>query len=118
MQHDPSTSDVISLLQRRLPERPIIVLSKPPDVNANALDIQDYTVGGETIIPLFSSPEAMRASTRGADLGRPLFEIDRALLASIVKGHEVFLLDPQTDGQLRFSANDLRSAFPKPFTTP
>jgi hypothetical protein len=115
MQQNNSTTDLVLLLQQRLPERPIIVLCRQPDLNSHVLDIQDYVIDGESIIPLFSSPEALRASTRGADLGRPLFEIDRALLTSVAKGHEVYLLDPQTDRQLRFSARDLLSAFPEPF---
>ena len=112
MQKNNATDDIISLLRQRLPEMPIIILSKPLEPSSSVLDIQDYVMGGETIIPLFSSDEAFQASTRGTDLGRPRIEIARSLLAEISKGNEIYLLDPQLNGQLRFSAAELKLAFP------
>jgi hypothetical protein len=72
-------------------------------------------MGGETVIPLFSSKDALAESTRGVDLGRPLIQISRAFLAQVSQGHEIYLLDPQLQGQVRFSVADLRQAFPEPF---
>jgi hypothetical protein len=111
MQQNAPTPDAILRLRERLPEMPIVLLSKRPDPNSHVLDIQDYVVAEETVIPLFSSPEALRASARGVELGRPQFQIHRGLLVSLAKGHEVYLLDPQTEGQLRFTAAELRPAF-------
>ena len=111
MQQNAMVPDAILLLRQRLPEMPIVLLSERPDPDSDVLDIQDYVMGGETVIPLFSSPEALRASVGRTNLGRPQFRIDRGLLVSLAKGHEVYLLDPQTDGQLRFTATDLRAAF-------
>jgi len=115
MQQGVPTSNVVLLLQERLPEMPIIVLSKPLDPDSNILDVQDYVIGGETVIPLFSSKDSLTTSLHGADLGRPTVQIARALLAQVAKGNEVYLLDPQTENQLRFTAGDLRVAFPEPF---
>ena len=111
MQQNPPTPDTILRLRERLPDMPIVLLSKRPDPNSQVLDIQDYVVAEETVIPLFSSPEALRASAGGVELGRPQFQIHRGLLVSLAKGHEVYLLDPQTEGQLRFTAAELRAAF-------
>ena len=111
MQQNAPTPETILRLQQRLPEMPIVLLSKPLEPDGHVLNIQDYVIAGETVIPLFSSPEALRASPRGPAPGRPALQIDRGLLVSLAKGHEVYLLDPQTEGQLRFTATDLRAAF-------
>jgi hypothetical protein len=51
---------------------------------------------------------------QGTDLGRPAVTIDRGLLASVLRGDEVFLLDPRLASELRFTALEFRGAFPGP----
>ena len=106
------------LLRERVPDMPIIVLAKRPDMSSRVLDIQDYVINGESVIPLFSTEAALTASLRGAQLGRPTMAIARPLLASVLGGNEVFLLDPQLPSQLRFTAAEFREAFPEPFVLP
>jgi len=108
------TINTTRLLRQRLPEKPIIVLCSPLDPASDVLNIQDYVMNGETVVPLFSSWEALNESTHGKDLGRPVVEISRSLLAYLAHGSEVFLLDPALDSELRFTVSDLRSAFPEP----
>jgi|ERR1043166_3403180 hypothetical protein len=98
-----------SKLQETLPEMLIVVLSKPLDPNGQTISLQDFVVNGESIIPLFTSEAPFRQSTGGVDLGRPVMAISRDLLASLLHGNEVFLLDPQLPSERRFTAADLKN---------
>jgi hypothetical protein len=103
--------DANKLLRESVPEAPIVLLAKQPKGRDRSLTIQNYQVNGELVIPLFSSEAALEESTQGVDLGCPALAIDRALLASILRGDEVFLLDPQLPSELRFTALEFRQAF-------
>lgn len=104
--------DSHKLIRKRVPEAPIILLAKQPKGDERSLTIQNYSVNGELVIPLFSSEASLQESTQGADLGVPSVSIDRGLLASILQGDEVLLLDPSLRSELRFTAVDFRQAFP------
>jgi hypothetical protein len=93
---------------------PIVLLAKEPAMDDRSLALQNYRVDGELVIPLFSSEAALRESTQGADLGRPAVAIARGLLASLLRGDEMFLLDPRLPSELRFTALEFRRAFPDP----
>jgi hypothetical protein len=97
-----------------VPEKPIVLLAKEPAMDDRSLTIQNYWVDGELVIPLFSSETALSESTEGTDLGRPAMAIARAFLASVLRGDEVFLLDPRLASELRFTALEFRRAFPGP----
>ena len=100
------------LVRGRVPEMPIVLLAKEPAMDDRSLAIQNYRVDGDLVIPLFSSEAALWESTQGADLGRPAVAIARGLLASLLRGDEVFLLDPRLASELRFTAPEFRRAFP------
>ena len=100
------------LVRGRTPEMPIVLLVKEPAMDDRSLAIQNYRVDGELVIPLFSSEVALWESTQGADLGCSVVAIDRGLLASMLRGDEVFLLDPRLKSELRFTALEFRRAFP------
>ncbi len=107
-----SSPEIIALLRQRLVEMPLIVLSKPLDPQSQLLNVQDYVIDGETVIPLFSSRDALQQSAGGQTLGQGVIEIARKLLAEVSRGHEIYLLDPRLPGEIRFTALDLRLAFP------
>jgi hypothetical protein len=107
-------SDCVPQLRERLPEMPLIVLGREPDSNQDVLDVQDYVINGENVIPIFSSNAALKQSLGGADLGRPVYAISRSLLGQLLKGREVLLLDPTLPSQTRFTAAEYREAFPEP----
>jgi hypothetical protein len=111
-------SDHVRQLRERLSEKPLIVLCREPNPNQNLLDVQDYVINAENVIPIFSSHAALKQSLRGGDLGRPVYAISRSLLAQVLKGDEVLLLDPTLPSQMRFTAAQYREAFPEPFTWP
>jgi hypothetical protein len=100
------------LVRERVPEPPIVLLAQEPVPDDRALVLQNYRIDGELVIPLFSSEAALRESTQGADLNCPAVAIDRALLGSLLRGDEVFLLDPRLESELRFTAPEFRRAFP------
>jgi SseB protein N-terminal domain len=101
------------LLRDRIPEAPIVLLAKPLVIDERSFTIQNFHVKGELVIPLFSSQAALQESTQGTDLGLPPVTIKREFLASILHGDEVFLLDPQLQSELRFTASEFRRAFPE-----
>ena len=106
------SADSHKLLRERVPEAPIVLLAKAPKGNERSLIIQNFHIDGEFVIPLFSSEKAFRESTQGVDLG-PAVAIDRGLLASVLHGDEIFLLDPRLPSELRFDAVEFRQAFPE-----
>ncbi|MES2644311.1 MAG: hypothetical protein V4850_32800 [Myxococcota bacterium] len=89
-----------------------MVLATQPELTSNVLALQDYVVGGEHIIPLFTSAQALSASVGAGGLGMPTYAIHRSLLAQISTPDMVFLLDPQLPSQLRFTGAELNEAFP------
>jgi hypothetical protein len=105
------SDDANKPLRESVPEAPIVLLAKQPKGRDRSLTLQNYHVNGELVIPLFSSEAALEESTQGVDLGCPALAIDRGLLASILPGDEVFLLDPQLPSELRFTALEFRQAF-------
>ena len=112
------STERIRQIRERVPEMPIIVLVKEPDPSSRVLDVQDYVIDGENVLPMFSSKEALNRSPGGADIKRPKLAIARPLLGHVLKGKEVFLLDPGLPMQLRFTAAEYREAFPEPFNPP
>ena len=107
------TTIQIMILQDRVPEELIAILASHPDMNGQSLILQDYRVRGELVIPLFSSEVSLQESIQSADLGCAVVAISRGLLASILHGSEVFLLDPGLQSELRFTAGEFRQAFPQ-----
>lgn len=108
----------IKLLRERIPEMPIIVLVKQPELSSHVLDVQDYVINGESVIPLFSTQAALTEALHGATLSRPTMAIARPLLASVLRGNEVLILDLQLPSQIRFTATEFREAFPEPLVLP
>lgn len=104
-----------STLRSRIPRRLTIILAERPDLNGKTLRIQDYIRDGRSFIPIFESPDALRAATGGTDLDLVIWEIDRAFFVSILKGNETLVLNPSLNSELTFSAADLRRAFPDAF---
>ncbi len=102
--------DLVKALKDRLQKPPIILLAKEPHGEDRRLSVQNFYVDGELVIPMFSSEAALHESTQGADLGLTAIWIKPRLLASILQGDEVFLLDPRLPSELRFTASEFRQA--------
>jgi len=112
MRQNAASVDPVARLRECLPEMPIIILSKAMEPKSQVLNIQDYVIDGETVIPLFSSESAMRESVGKENLGKPVIKIKRELLSQVCSDHQIFLLDVKLPTQLRFTAVELKSAFP------
>jgi hypothetical protein len=112
---DNAMTSLESTLRSTIPARLTILLAEKPDLDGDTLRVQDYVRDGKSFIPVFDSPEALRASTAGVELGRQALEIDRALLASVLTGNETLVLNPGMRSELTFSAAEFRRAFPEPF---
>ena len=71
-------SERIRMIRERVPEMPIIILVKEPDPKGRVLDVQDYVIDGENVLPMFSSKATLTQSLGGTDLGRPTISIATA----------------------------------------
>jgi hypothetical protein len=88
----------------------VVILAEPLDPQTRALRLQDYRRGETSFIPVFTSLEKLRQSTGGADLGRPVIEMDGLLFASLMNGSETIVVNPALEEAVEVSAADLRSA--------
>lgn len=88
----------------------IVILAEPLDPQSQTLHLQDYRRGETSFLPVFTSLEKFRQSTGGADLGRPVIEMDGVLFASLMNGSETIVVNPALEDALEVSAADLRSA--------
>lgn len=102
----------LELLRERVPSKPIVVLRQEPDLGGSVIDIQSFVVDGESVIPLFSSLACLTASFGGTPRWPP-YGIALTYLLKKLRGDEIFLLNPRLPSELRFSAAELRRAFPK-----
>ena len=105
-------SDRVARIRELVPERPVIVLKRRPDLAGHILDVQTYLMDGEDVMPIFSSAKALRESLAGEDLARPFYEIERSLLVKCLRGEHIVLVDPRLPTQFRFTTSELREAFP------
>lgn len=104
--------DNVAETRKRLPEMPIAVLAEQPDMTGNILTLQDYIINGASIIPLFTSEQALQASVGAGDLGKPTWRVHRDVLAAATAPNTVYLLDPELPSEFRFTGVDLQRAFP------
>ncbi len=84
----------------------IVLAQKPQDDDVH-LTIQDFDIGGQRMIPLFTSAETFQRSLDGRDFPYPVVEIRFATLVEMLKGDETILVNPGTPDQYAFSMNDL-----------
>lgn len=86
----------------------IVLATKPQDEDVH-LTIQDFDIGGQRMIPLFTSAESFQQSLQGRDFPYPVVEIRFATLVEMLKGDETILVDPGTPQQYAFSMKDLEA---------
>lgn len=84
-----------------------IVLAQKPQENDIHLTIQDFVINGQSMVPLFTSPELFQQSLQGRDFPYPVVEIRFGLLVEMLEGSETILVNPGTPEQYAFAMNDL-----------
>lgn len=84
----------------------IVLATKPQDDDVH-LTLQSFDIGGQLMLPLFTSAEKFQASLKGRDFPYPVVEIRFGTLVEMLKGDETILVNPGTPEQYAFSMNDL-----------
>jgi len=92
-------------------DKVIIILSHELDPKSKILNVQDYIENGKSFIPIFSSPEKFKESTKGADLGKKIIEINPYLLLSVLSGKETLRINPTLSDETYFNASDLKQIY-------
>jgi hypothetical protein len=88
-----------------------IILASELDTTSNNIDIQDYVENGNSFIPVFSSPDKFKESTKGADLGKKIIEINPFLFLSILNGRETLRINPGLSDETYFNASELKQIY-------
>ena len=89
----------------------IVILSERLINDSHLINIQDFVANGITFIPVFSSKEKFTRSTKGADLGKQIIEIDGIFLLSLLKGNETLRVNPGLEDEEDYEASDLISTY-------
>lgn len=89
------------------PERIVLMLSKEPADDARVLDVQTFIINGEDVVPIFSDAEAFKSQSKGSGFEDKGMEIDLQFYLGLLRGDEVFVLDPGSERPKRFTANEL-----------
>ena len=100
-----------------VPAKVVVILAKDPDPTGKTISLQDYDRNGRMFIPIFRSKEAFQQSTKGG-VKNPIYEIDRRLFVSMLKGSEMVIVDVALPSELVTNATDLKRIFPEPFNPP
>jgi hypothetical protein len=88
-----------------------IILASELDTTSKNIDIQDYIENGNSFIPVFSSPDKFKESTKGADLGKKIIEINPFLFLSILNGRETLRINPGLSDETYFNASELKQIY-------
>lgn len=108
------TKDSVAVLKEAFGPKLLIILTKNPDPESSTIEIQTYNHGDVSYIPVFDSRAAFETSTKGNDIGRPVWEIDRRLFVSMLRGNETIVLNPNLPSEITFSGDEMKEAFPEP----
>src|SRR5688572_11746818 len=103
-----------ALLRKNFAEELVIILAESPRMEGTTIRLQDYIRGGVSVLPVFSSEQAMRLSTRGVDLKRPVWAIKRAFFCSLLRGPEIVVLDSGLESEVQTTGSELKEVFCDP----
>lgn len=84
-----------------------IVLAQKPQPEDIHLAIQDFIIGGQSMVPMFTSTELFTQSLKGRDFPYPVVEIRFGTLMQMLQGNEIIIVNPGTDEQYAFNVQDL-----------
>ena len=92
-------------------DKVVVILSQELDEKSNLINIQDYVENGKSFIPVFSTQEKFKESTKGADLGKKIIGINPYLLLSVLSGKETLRINPTLSDETYFNASDLKQIY-------
>jgi hypothetical protein len=85
----------------------IIVIGSWKDAGGRSLRLQSFVANGESFIPIFSDETSFRQQVQGGGFENSGIAIDRDLLASMLHGDELLVLDPGGPSPMKLRKADL-----------
>ena len=89
----------------------VIVIAPNIEPESKNLTLQDFVIEGQNVIPFFLDGDSFNDQIRGSGFERDGIEIDTHVLAGVLRGVEVFVLNPGGEAPQRFGAGDLIAAW-------
>lgn len=85
----------------------VVVIARLSDDSSKVIALQDFVTNGESFVPIFSDIDQFRSQTKGSGFESQGVEIARNLLAAILRGDELLILNPGSDNPARLQKADL-----------
>ena len=92
----------------------VIVIADLSDPNAHVLNLQDFRINGEMVIPFFIDEAEFKSQIAGSGFEDKGVTIETEFLATLLTGSEVFMLNPAQPNPRRFTATELVEMWGKP----
>lgn len=89
----------------------VMVIARWEGPESRAITLQDFVANGHSFIPIFSDEAHFKAETVGSGFERQGVAIKRQLLASLLRGDEVLVLNPGSTNR-RLSKADIETGLP------
>ena len=95
--------------QQGVSSKKVVIIGRLGPPNSRDITIQDFVINGEKVLPVFTDLASFKQQTAGSGFEDRAIEIDSNLLMSILRGDEVFMLNPGGTKPRRLSVPELRS---------
>lgn len=92
------------------PEKVVVLLAEKPNPETHLIRLQFFIRDGKSILPVFSSVEALERSAK-SEITNPVYRFARAALLSILHGHETLVLDIKPGEERIFNAGELKQRY-------
>ena len=88
----------------------VVIIAKTGSPKSHDLTIQDFVINGEHVIPIFPDVEAFRSQAAGSGFEDQAMGIKTKFLLELIRGDEIFMLNPGGPNPRRLTAAELRAA--------
>ena len=85
------------------------MLKRQPKDDDRIIDVQSFIMNGEDSIPIFSDIETFKVQAKGSGFEENGLEIKLDFYVNVLKGNEIFVLNPGGNNPKRFTADELRN---------
>ncbi len=89
----------------------IIILAEALNKDSSNLKVQDFTDDKGSFIPVFTSQEKLKESTKGTKLGKGTLEINALFMLSIMHNTDRIRLDPGLKSEAYFDVSELEEKY-------
>lgn len=106
-----------ALLRAILPAQLTLIVTKNSDILHRKIVLRDFTTATYGYVPVFTSPDSLATFLKEQPeirkMGDQMIFIDRALFAEVLGGHEIVMIDPGTDLEVKTTAGLLKASLLK-----